>query len=156
MPSFNMQRSIRWPIVASVLAMAVAVPLAFSAAPAAPAAPAAGAGAAPAAPDAAAPVAPGARRGGRGGLGGLGGGRGGPAPAFIEAGYDDRKHMMDVLGITELRPGKDGQNQNGPGFDLATANHWMDSMPDVMKFKDGTKVTRADQWPKRRAEIVED
>src|SRR5439155_2176329 len=30
------------------------------------------------------------------------------------------------------------------------------SMPDLMTFKDGTKVKSADQWPKRRAEIVED
>jgi hypothetical protein len=29
-------------------------------------------------------------------------------------------------------------------------------MPDVLKMKDGTKVTRADQWPARRAEILED
>jgi hypothetical protein len=29
-------------------------------------------------------------------------------------------------------------------------------MPDLMTCKDGTKVTTADQWPKRRAEIVED
>ena len=29
-------------------------------------------------------------------------------------------------------------------------------MPDLMTFKDGTKVKSADQWPKRRAEIVED
>ena len=29
-------------------------------------------------------------------------------------------------------------------------------MPDLMTFKDGTKVKTADQWPKRRAEIVEE
>lgn len=29
-------------------------------------------------------------------------------------------------------------------------------MPDVLTSKDGTRVTRADQWPARRAEIVED
>src|SRR5581483_32514 len=36
------------------------------------------------------------------------------------------------------------------------ANRSGDTMPDLMTFKDGTKVTTADQWPKRRAEIVED
>src|SRR5262249_37286365 len=30
------------------------------------------------------------------------------------------------------------------------------TMPELMTFKDGTKVKTADQWPKRRAEIVED
>ena len=29
-------------------------------------------------------------------------------------------------------------------------------MPEVLKMNDGTPVTRADQWPKRRAEILED
>ena len=29
-------------------------------------------------------------------------------------------------------------------------------MPDVLKMKDGTKVTAAGQWPGRRAEILED
>src|SRR5262249_2602402 len=38
----------------------------------------------------------------------------------------------------------------------ATANRYKDSMPDLMTFKDGKKVKSADQWPKRRAEIVED
>ena len=41
-------------------------------------------------------------------------------------------------------------------FDEATANPYKDSMPDVLTMKDGTKVTRAEQWPKRRAEILED
>src|SRR5262249_14904017 len=38
----------------------------------------------------------------------------------------------------------------------ATANPYKESMPDLMTFRDGTKVKSADQWPKRRAEIVED
>ena len=64
--------------------------------------------------------------------------------------------MMDQLGIKALRPGKSGSNQNGPGFDEATANNWMPTMPDPLKMKDGTKVTTAAQWTKRRAEILED
>jgi hypothetical protein len=40
--------------------------------------------------------------------------------------------------------------------DEATANPYKESMPDLMTSKDGTKVKSADQWPKRRAEIVED
>jgi hypothetical protein len=91
-----------------------------------------------------------------GGMGGFGGGGGGAAPAFIPAGYNDLQNMMDQLGIKALRPGKSGSNQTGKGFDLATANDWMPSMPDALTMKNGTKVTRADQWPARRAEILED
>ena len=64
--------------------------------------------------------------------------------------------MMDQLGIKALRPGKSGNNQTGKGFDEATANDWMPTMPDVLKMKDGTKVTTPGQWTKRRAEILED
>src|SRR5207253_555038 len=42
-----------------------------------------------------------------------GGRRGGAAtqPAFIPQGYDDHQNMMDQLGVTKLRPGESGQNQ---------------------------------------------
>ena len=68
--------------------------------------------------------------------------------------FDDHQNMMDQLGIKALRPGPDPNNQGT--FDEATANPYRESMPDVLKMKDGTKVTQADQWPKRRAEILED
>ena len=104
----------------------------------------------------------GATPGGRGGGGGFGGGgfggfggRGAPAP-WIEAGYDDHQNMMDQLGIKSLRPGKSGNNQTGPGFDDATANDWMPTMPDALTMKNGIKVTKASHWTKRRAEILED
>ena len=104
----------------------------------------------------------GATPGGRGGGGGFGGGgfggfggRGVPAP-WIEAGYDDHQNMMDQLGIKSLRPGKSGNNQTGPGFDDATANDWMPTMPDALTMKNGIKVTKASHWTKRRAEILED
>jgi hypothetical protein len=72
------------------------------------------------------------------------------------AAFNDHQNMLDQLHIVSLRPGKSGSNQTGPGFDLATANPWKDSMPDPLTMKDGTKVTRPDQWPARRAEILED
>ncbi|MBN2134014.1 MAG: hypothetical protein JW741_31210 [Sedimentisphaerales bacterium] len=99
----------------------------------------------------------GTRRGGanRGGFRGFGM-RGGPPAPWIEEGYDDHQNMMDQLGIKALRPGKSGSNQTGPGFDEATANEWMPTMPDALKLKDGTKVTTPAQWAKRRAEILED
>ena len=91
--------------------------------------------------------------GGRGGFGG--GGRGAPTP-WIEAGYDDHQNMMNQLGIKALRDGKSGSNQTGPGFDDATANDWMPTMPDALTMKNGIKVTKASHWTKRRDEILED
>jgi hypothetical protein len=110
-------RRVPWSLVAAVLALAVAAPLAS-------------------------------------GFGG--GGRGGPQPAFIPQGYNDHQNMMEQLGIKSLREGKSGSNQTGKGFDEATANDWMPTMPDALTMKDGTKVTTAEQWTKRRAEILED
>ncbi|MGP8200763.1 MAG: acetylxylan esterase [Limisphaerales bacterium] len=68
--------------------------------------------------------------------------------------FDDHQNMMDQLGVKKLRPGPDPKNQ--ATFDEAIANPFKESMPDVLTMKDGTKVTRPDQWPARRAEIVED
>lgn len=67
---------------------------------------------------------------------------------------DDHQNMMDQLRIKALRPGANPNDQST--FDEAKANRYADSMPDVLKMTDGTRVTRADQWPKRRDEIVED
>ena len=64
----------------------------------------------------------------------------------------DHQNMMDQLGIKKLRPGADPNNQ--ATFDEATANKY--PLPDLMTMKDGTKVTTAEQWPARRAEIEED
>jgi hypothetical protein len=61
--------------------------------------------------------------------------------------------MLDQLGITKVRRGRDARVKDTS--DEATASPWKDSMPDLMTFKDGTRVTTADEWPKRRAEIVE-
>jgi len=79
-----------------------------------------------------------------------------PYASAQPAGYDDHQNMMDQLGITKLRPGKNGNPGTGPGFEEATANHWQDTMPDVLTMKNGVKVTEASQWPARRAEILED
>jgi hypothetical protein len=72
----------------------------------------------------------------------------------VTSGYDDHQNMMDQLGIKKLRPGANSKDQ--AIYDEATANRFKSSMPDVLTMKDGTKVTSASQWPKRRAEIVED
>jgi hypothetical protein len=78
----------------------------------------------------------------------------GRLPDFIPAGYDDYQNMLDQLGIKKMRKGRDGKGKDTS--DEATANPHKDTMPDLMTFKDGTKVKSADQWPKRRAEIIDD
>jgi hypothetical protein len=82
-----------------------------------------------------------------------GGGKG-KQPDFIPAGYDDYQNMLTQLGIKKMRRGRDSKVKDTSNE--TTANPYKDSMPDLMTFKDGTKVTTAAQWPKRRAEIVED
>ncbi|HEY1685284.1 MAG TPA: acetylxylan esterase [Tepidisphaeraceae bacterium] len=68
--------------------------------------------------------------------------------------FDDHQNMMDQLGIRSLRP---GPSAGDPAiYDETTANRYADSMPEVLTMKSGTKVTSADQWPVRRAEIAED
>src|SRR6516162_11643123 len=78
----------------------------------------------------------------------------GKQPDFIPAGYDDYQNMLDQLGIKKMRKGRDSKVKDTS--DEATANPYKETMPDLMTFKDGTKVTSAKQWPRRRAEIVED
>jgi lysophospholipase L1-like esterase len=75
-------------------------------------------------------------------------------PDFIPEGYDDYQNMLTQLHIKKMRKGRDARAKDTS--DEATANPYKETMPDLMTFKDGTKVTSADQWPKRRAEIVED
>src|SRR5262245_25634204 len=82
------------------------------------------------------------------------GGAKGKQPDFIPAGYDDYQNLLDQLGIKKMRKGRDSKVKDTS--DEATANPHKDTMPDLMTFKDGTKVKTADQWAKRRAEIVED
>lgn len=69
-------------------------------------------------------------------------------------GYDDHQNMMDQLGVKAIRRGPDPNNQST--FDEALANPYKETMPDVLRMRDGTRVTSARQWPKRRSEILED
>jgi len=70
------------------------------------------------------------------------------------AAFNDHQNMMDQLGVKQLRP---GPNPNRPDtFNEATANPFTNSLPEVLRMNDGTKVTRPEQWPARRAEIQED
>lgn len=69
----------------------------------------------------------------------------------------DRQNMLDQLGITKLRPGRDS-NPNSPNaanYDEAKANPYP-KLPELLETKDGRKVTTAEAWWKqRRPEIVE-
>lgn len=71
---------------------------------------------------------------------------------------DDHRNMMEQLGIKALRPGPSG-NESAPNhanYDESTANPYPD-LPDVLKLKNGKKVTsQAVWWKQRRPEIVED
>src|SRR6185503_20075016 len=73
-------------------------------------------------------------------------------PQVKFTGDGDHKNMMDQLGIKALRPGANPNDQTT--FDEATANKY--PLPELMTMKNGKKVTRAKQWPRRRAEIQED
>ena len=80
-----------------------------------------------------------------------------PKPVVFDT-QQDRQNMLDQLGITKLRPGKNA-DQNAPNAantDESKANPYP-KLPELMTIKDGTKVTTPEQWWKqRRPEIVED
>ena len=65
--------------------------------------------------------------------------------------------MMEQLGITALRPGPSGNEQdpNHANYDAAKANPFP-KLPDVLTLANGRKVATAQQWTRRRAEIIED
>src|SRR6266566_1948747 len=64
---------------------------------------------------------------------------------------EDHRQMMEQLGIKALRPGPSGNEQdpNHANYDEAKANPFP-TLPEVLTFKNGTKVTSASQWPRRR------
>ena len=69
----------------------------------------------------------------------------------------DHEHMMQELGITSLRPGRDGMNPNAANYaniDEAKANPFT-NIPDVMTFDNGRPVKSARDWRRRRGEIIE-
>ena len=71
----------------------------------------------------------------------------------------DHRNMMEQLGITKLRLGRNGNpnaTNNPANYDPAKANPYPD-LPEVLSLKNGQKVTSAEMWWKqRRPEIVED
>ena len=74
------------------------------------------------------------------------------SPHVVLTSEQDRQRMMDALKITAFPP--------NPGaylaatYDEKSANPFP-TLPDPLTFANGTKVTSAAQWPRRRAEIKE-
>jgi hypothetical protein len=70
---------------------------------------------------------------------------------------EDHKRMMELLNIKSIRRGADGnpKSERAANLDESKANPYPD-LPDPLVFKSGKKVATADDWMKRRAEIVED
>jgi hypothetical protein len=66
---------------------------------------------------------------------------------------------MDLLHMTSIRRGRDGNNKDSPyyaNYDESKANPYP-NLPDPLTLKNGKKVTKtSDWWNKRRPEIVED
>jgi hypothetical protein len=75
-----------------------------------------------------------------------------------KATQEDRQKMLDLLGIKELRPGRNGSNPQAANFanyDESKANPYP-KLPDPLVFNNGKPVkTAKDWWSKRRPEIVE-
>src|SRR5215471_7793802 len=70
----------------------------------------------------------------------------------------DHRRIMDLLPISALRPGADGNHSDAPNaanYDESKANPYP-KLPDPLVFKNGKKVTTAKDWRRRRAEIVEE
>jgi lysophospholipase L1-like esterase len=69
----------------------------------------------------------------------------------------DHQNMLEQLGITQLRPGRNA-NENAPNaanYTEANANQYP-NLPDVMQLSSGEQVTSPEQWWKtRRLEIIE-
>ncbi|HSS12777.1 MAG TPA: hypothetical protein VLL04_02715, partial [Rhizomicrobium sp.] len=75
--------------------------------------------------------------------------------ALLAASTQERTREMTLLGLSEMRKPLTAYDIGKPGnanYDEAQANPYS-SMPELMVMQDGTKVTTAAQWKKRRAEI---
>jgi len=72
---------------------------------------------------------------------------------------EDHKRTMSLLGITELRPGRNGTNPQAPNYanyDESKANPYP-KLPEALVTKKGRKVTTPQMWwNERRPEIIED
>ena len=81
----------------------------------------------------------------------------GPTPAVFTT-AQDHQNMLDQLGITKLRPGRNGNpsaTTNVANYDEAQANPYP-NLPAILTLASGEAVSTPEQWWKtRRPEIVE-
>lgn len=76
--------------------------------------------------------------------------------AMAAATAADHRRMMDLLGISQLRPGPSGNPQAPNAANSDEANVPPYDLPDVMVTSAGHRITTADEWWNvRRPEIVE-
>jgi GH35 family endo-1,4-beta-xylanase/lysophospholipase L1-like esterase len=79
-----------------------------------------------------------------------------PTSPVVFTTRQDHQHVLDQLGITKLRPGRNA-NQDSPNpanYDETKANPYPE-LPELLKTADGETVDAADiWWAKRRPEIV--
>jgi hypothetical protein len=79
--------------------------------------------------------------------------------AFQTTSQEDRQRMMDLLHITSLRQGANGNNPQAPNaanYDESKANPYP-NLPDPLLLKNGRRITTAKMWwDQRRPEIVEE
>jgi hypothetical protein len=86
------------------------------------------------------------------------GAKGGIPPPVHLTSEEDHRRLMDLLHITSLRRGADGdpKSEHAANYDEAKANPYP-TLPDPLVLKNGTRVeSRSEWWQKRRPEIVED
>jgi hypothetical protein len=79
-----------------------------------------------------------------------------PKPSNLTA-QQNQQQMMEQLGITQLRPGPNG-NEAAPdhaNYDTSEADP-CPQLPAILTMKDGRNVTTPEMWQARRAEIIED
>jgi hypothetical protein len=72
---------------------------------------------------------------------------------------EDHAHLQAQLGITRLRPGRDGSGRpdapNAANYNEATANPYPD-WPDVLRLNNGRRISHPNEWwEPRRPEIVD-
>src|SRR5258707_12422194 len=75
-----------------------------------------------------------------------------PKPPVQMTAQEDHKRMLELLNIKSIRRGADGNNpksERAANLDESKANPYPD-LPDPLVFKNGKKVTTADDWKQRR------
>jgi hypothetical protein len=82
-----------------------------------------------------------------------------PQPIVELTTDEDHRRMLALLGVSSLRPGRNGLDPNAPNYphyDEARANPYP-TLPDPLVARSGRRVTSATTWRRvRRPELIED